>query len=223
MVITIDGPTASGKGSVAKAIAAQFNMDYMDTGALYRAMGLIAARELGRANVAAGKGWEDYTVFHWARRIAYRYRNGGAQISIDGVDVTNQLRTPESDWYASHVSSVTLVRKMLLRLQRSLAEKQDLVIDGRDCGTVVFPKAQFKFFLTASLDVRVARAHADTARKAQDMSIEDVRDAVLQRDMRDLLRTYSPLVPARDAVILDSTHLSQEAVEALVVGYLRLR
>lgn len=220
MIITIDGPTASGKGFIAKELARLFGMQYMDTGALYRAVGLLARDELGKDAVAAGAAWTQELVTQFVSRITYAYRAGSAHITIDGHDVTAQLRSPESDWYASHVSSVALVRDALREMQRSMGTLHDLVIDGRDCGTVIFPAADYKFFITASLETRVQRAHDDAARRASGMSRETVREAVMQRDMRDLLRPISPLRPAPDAIILDTTMLGKEAVMALVLGYI---
>ena len=220
MIITIDGPTASGKGSIAKALASQYAFFYLDTGLLYRSIGYLAHKEFTQEQVVKGDLWTDAVIAAYTEKIQYVYQDGQACIVIEGVDCTAQLRTPLIDWYASHVSSVPVVRHGLRALQRSLAQKHDIVIDGRDCGTVLFPHADYKFFITASLPVRVARAHADTARRAAGMSLADCEQAVLLRDMRDILRPISPLLPAPDAIILDTSSLGLEACVALVSFYI---
>lgn len=220
MIITIDGPTASGKGSIAKAIAAHFKIFYLDTGLLYRAVGYLVAQEYTVEQVTAGISWNEQLVKKYVAAIEYKYQEGKAFLYQAGADITPQLRTPRIDWYASHVSSVSLVREGLRALQRALGEQHAIVIDGRDCGTVLFPCADYKFFITASLPVRVARAHADTARKAAGISAEECEQAVLMRDMRDLLRPISPLKPADDAIILDTSALGLEACVALVLSYI---
>jgi len=220
MIITIDGPTASGKGSVARAIAAHKGYFYLDTGLLYRAMGLLAARDFSREQVDRADFWTAELVERYKSRIRYWYAEDVAHVAIDDEEVTAQLRTPDIDWFASHVSSVPLVRMGLRAMQRDLGARYDIVIDGRDCGTVLFPQAEVKFFLTAGLEARVVRAHADTARRATGMTLAQVREAVLMRDMRDLTRPISPLKPAPDAIILDTSLLGREATTLLVLSYL---
>ncbi|MDQ5890421.1 MAG: CMP/dCMP kinase [Candidatus Dependentiae bacterium] len=220
MIITIDGPTASGKGSIAKAIAAHTGYFYVDTGLLYRAMGYMAAQEYSRDEVDRAMFWAPELVETYKARLAYSYADGAAVVTVDGSDVTAQLRTPEIDWYASHVSSVPMVRIGLRAWQRELGSKYDVVIDGRDCGTVLFPHAPHKFYLTASFEVRVKRAQADKIRQAQGMTPEAIAAAVIMRDLRDLSRPISPLKPADDAIILDTSGLGLEASVALVLSYL---
>jgi len=218
--ITIDGPTASGKGSIARAIATHGGFFYLDTGLLYRAMGYIASQDYSREAIDAATFWTEQLVAQYRERLRYAYHGDRACIMVDGIDVTALLRTPDMDWFASHVSSVPLVRHGLRELQRTLAHEHDIVIDGRDCGTVLFPHAPHKFFITASLEVRVARAAADSARRARGMSLAAIQEAVCMRDVRDLIRPISPLVPAADARILDTTTLSLEAAIVLVLSYL---
>ncbi len=219
-VITIDGPTASGKGSIAKAIASHMGYFYLDTGLLYRAMGYLTSQDYSREEIDQAVFWTPELVERYKARLTYSYGDGRATILVDGVDVTMQLRTPEVDWSSSHVSSVPLVRMGLRALQRELGSRHNIVIDGRDCGTVLFPQAKHKFFITADFNVRVRRAQADTVRQAQGMSQEEIAAAVLMRDMRDLTRPISPLRPAEDAVILDTTGLGLEACVTLVLSYL---
>ncbi len=220
MIITIDGPTASGKGSLAKAIAAHTGFFYLDTGLLYRAVGYLVAQTYSQEAVIRGDFWTTDLLHSYKKRLVYHYAEGMAHIAVDGVDCTGALRTPLIDWYASHVSSVPLVRQELRALQRALGNKHNVVIDGRDCGTVLFPAAEYKFFITASLETRVQRAYADKVRRAQDMSFAESERAVLLRDLRDLSRSISPLRPADDAVILDTTSLGLEASIVLVLSYI---
>lgn len=218
--ITIDGPTASGKGSIARAVANHFQYFYLDTGLLYRAIGYLTAQEFSSAEIEQALFWDESRVAHYKERIAYQYGEGRARIFVDGVEITAQLRMPAIDWAASHVSSVPLVRLGLRQLQRELGGRHNIVVDGRDCGTVLFPDASYKFFLTASVAVRVQRALADKARHAEAMTAEQVRQAVLMRDLRDLSRPISPLRPASDALILDTSALGLEAATALVLSYI---
>lgn len=221
--ITIDGPTASGKGSIARAIANHFQFFYLDTGLLYRAMGYLALHDFTAAELELGLFWDEQRVAGYRDRIRYCYERGLATVLVDGQEVTAALRTPRSDWAASHVSSVPLVRVGLRQWQRALGEEHSIVVDGRDCGTVLFPDAAYKFFLTASVAVRVQRAMADKARDAAEMGEDAVRQAVLMRDLRDLSRPLSPLRPAPDAIILDTSVLGLEAATALVLSYIVLR
>jgi cytidylate kinase len=220
MIITIDGPTASGKGSLAKAIASCKGYFYLDTGLLYRGVGYIVRESYNQYETAVGAFWTPELVASYSNRLTYRYEQGFAQVCIDGVEVTGDLRTPSIDWYASHVSSIPVVRAGLRELQQELGRRHDIVIDGRDCGTVIFPHASHKFFITASLEVRVLRAHADKVRHAQAMPLHEIAHAVMMRDLLDLSRPVSPLRPAHDALILDTTQLGLEASIALVLSYL---
>jgi len=220
MIITIDGPTASGKGSIAKALASHTGYFYLDTGLLYRALGYMVRESYNQYETAVGLFWSAELVAGYSQRLAYRYESGMAHICIDGREVTGELRTPSIDWYASHVSSIPLVRAGLRALQQDLGKRHDIIIDGRDCGTVIFPHASHKFFITAALEVRVQRAHADKVRHAQAMPLSEIAHAVMMRDLLDLSRPVSPLRPAHDAIILDTTHVGLEASIALVLSYL---
>jgi cytidylate kinase len=222
MIITIDGPTASGKGSIAKALAAHKGYFYLDTGLLYRGLGYMTRESYNQYETAAAGFWSPELVAEYGARLSYSYSQGAAHVAVDGVDVTAELRTPSIDWYASHVSSVPVVRAGLRALQQELGRRHDIVIDGRDCGTVIFPHASHKFFITAALEVRVQRAHADKVRHAQAMPLHEIARAVMMRDLLDLSRPVSPLRPAHDAIILDTTLLGLEASIALVLGYIEL-
>lgn len=221
MIITVDGPTASGKGSLARGLAQSFNAYYLDTGSLYRAIGYAVSQIYDRAAVKAGSFWTPELVAQYAAQLAYAYRDGKPLVMLDGKDISPYLRTPEIDWFASHVSREPLVRAGLRQLQRDLGAQHDIVIDGRDCGTVIFPEADHKFFLTAALEVRVQRALGDAARKAHDVSYGEMRSQIMGRDLRDLTRPMSKLEPAADAVIIDSTYLSSQEVQNKIVALVR--
>lgn len=216
MIITVDGPTASGKGSLARALAAQFDSYYLDTGSLYRAVGYAVSQKYDRAAVKAGTFWTPKLVAQYAAQLTYAYRDGKPVVMLDGKNISPYLRTPNIDWFASHVSREPLVRAGLRQLQRDLGAKHDIVIDGRDCGTVIFPEADHKFFLTAALEVRVQRALGDAVRKAHDVSYDEMKSQIMGRDLRDLTRPISKLEPAVDAIIIDSTTLNSEQVFAVV-------
>lgn len=220
MIITVDGPTASGKGSLARALAEERGFYYVDTGSLYRAIGYAVSQSYSQDQVREGAFWSSELVLQLASHIRYAYEDGAAVVYYNDENVTPHLRTPVLDWYASHVSREPLVREGLKQMQRELGGSHNIVIDGRDCGTVIFPRADYKFYLTATLDVRVDRAYNDAHRKAHTVSKEEMRAAVLGRDLRDLTRTLSPLRPADDAIIIDSTDLNFEQTCALVRTYL---
>ncbi len=187
LVIAIDGPAASGKGTLARRIAAAFNLPYLDTGLLYRA---VARRMLDRNGDPA-----DAAAADDAR-------------TLNRVDLTRMdLRTPEVDQAASAIASIPEVRAALLGFQRDFAKTAGAVVDGRDIGTIVFPSAQVKIFITASLDVRAARRFAEHQAAHREVSLEAVRDDLAARDEADRTRKAAPLKPAPDAVILDTSAL----------------
>ncbi|HET9147385.1 MAG TPA: (d)CMP kinase [Acetobacteraceae bacterium] len=188
LVIAIDGPAASGKGTLARRIASAFGLPYLDTGLLYRA---VARRMLDRSGTPddAAAAAED------AR-------------TLNRVDLARaDLRTPEVDQAASAVASIPAVRGALLGFQRNFAKISGAVLDGRDIGTIVFPSAQVKLFITASLDVRAARRFAEYQAAHRDVTLEAVRAELAARDEADRTRAAAPLVPAPDAVMLDTSSL----------------
>lgn len=221
MIITFDGPTASGKGSVARAVAHKRGMYYLDTGALYRAIGYMVSLSFSREQVQKVTLLDDQLIAGIVNDLTYRYEGGEAHLAYKGDDITQHLRTPAIDWYSSHTSQVAAVREGVRILQRKLGRIQDLVADGRDCGTVTFPDAAYKFFLTASLEVRVDRVLGDTQRATRDgIARKSARRAVVARDLRDITRTLSPLQPAYDAIIIDNSTLNKQETLDLIFSYL---
>ena len=212
-VITIDGPTASGKGTIAQRVADALRFNYLDSGALYR---MVAWRALQDAVAADNAG----RLASIAAVIAPRFADG--RISMDGKDVTKAIRTEEVSQLASKIAVFEGVRKELLELQRARRTLPGLVADGRDMGTVVFPDAYTKIYLTANVDARADRRYKQLIEKGfpatiRPLSQEQVRREIELRDQRDAQRAASPLEPAEDAYRIDSSQLSVDEVVALVL------
>lgn len=210
MIIAIDGPAASGKSTVARALASRMGFRYLDTGAMYRA---VAYRALDR-----GLDISDETAVSriaQSEDIAFAHDEGGAlptRVLIGGKDVTAAIRTPAVDNAVSVVAGMPRVREAMVAQQRHLGERGDIVVEGRDIGTVVFPDARVKVFLTASADERARRRELDMTDGGHDMPRESVRDALQRRDELDSTREVSPLAAADDAFALDTTGLSIDEV-----------
>ena len=210
-VITVDGPTASGKGTLASSIAAALGYHLLDSGALYRATALAALQ--GRVSTD-----DEAALATTARRLVLRF--DGERIALDGVDVTAALRREEVGLLASRVSAFPAVREALLELQLSFRRLPGLVADGRDMGTVIFPDAALKIYLTASAARRAERRHKQLIEKGFSANIDSLRADLEARDARDQNRSVSPLKPAEDAVLLDNSALSVEAsVEAVLKAW----
>jgi 3-phosphoshikimate 1-carboxyvinyltransferase len=205
-VITIDGPTASGKGTLASAVAAALGYELLDSGALYRATGLAAQ--------AAGIDPDDEAaVAPLARRLALRFGHGdeAGRTWLDGREITDDLRLEATGLLASRVSALPAVREALHGLQLSFRRAPGLVADGRDMGTVIFPDAPLKVFLTASAEHRAERRHKQLISKGIPAKLSALRADLEARDARDKNRAVSPLKPAEDARLLDNSDLSIEA------------
>ena len=215
LIIAIDGPAGAGKSTVASHLASRLGIPFLDTGAMYRAVGLLAIQdgleppldELGSIRVV------DLMDRH---RIEVEAADGGTTILVDGRDVGADIRSPECSLMASAVSALAEVRKALVPLQRELGLQKGGVMEGRDIGTVVFPDADLKVFLTASVDERARRRHDDLREREVDTSLEEVREQQQQRDLQDTSRAESPLQVARGSVVVDTTGLTlDEVVERL--------
>jgi CMP/dCMP kinase len=207
-VLTIDGPSGSGKGTISRALAQRLGWHLLDSGALYRLVAL--------AGEAAGAGSED-AARHAELAALMHVRFGSAadgseRVWLDGRDVTPALRTETAGQGASRVAAWPAVRTALLERQRAFAEPPGLVADGRDMGTVVFPQAQLKIFLTATAEERALRRHKQLKDKGSDVSLPALSREIAERDSRDQTRQVAPLRPAPDASVIDSTGLSVEAV-----------
>jgi cytidylate kinase len=215
MIVAIDGPAASGKSTVARAIASDLGMAYLDTGAMYRALAVEAIRTgVPLDDAVALTRLADESV------IRFSHADGSGlptHVEIDGRDVTTDIRTPEADMAVSPVSAVAGVRLAMVAQQRRISEEQaNTVLEGRDIGTVVFPHADLKIFLTASAEERARRRTIDMERRGADMTYHDVLADLQRRDAYDSSRAASPLVKARDAVELDTTGMTIKDVVAFV-------
>ncbi len=207
--IAIDGPAGAGKSTVAKELASLFGLIHVDTGAMFRAIGLKALRlGMDPADESAVRPMLDDTA------VTLELVDEAQHVFLDGEDVNAFIRTEEVSQAASNVSTLPSVREKLLELQRALAKKQSLVMDGRDICTVVLPNARFKFYITASAEVRAKRRYDEYLEKGRlgEMSYEDVLREIEERDYRDMNREYAPLRPAEDAVIVDTSEMSVKQV-----------
>ncbi len=218
-IVAIDGPAGAGKSSASRMLAARLGFAMVDTGAIYRTVALAARR--------AGIPYQDDAALEMLLpglrvRFAPPARAGEAQrVFLGDEDVSSEIRTPPMSMGASAVSARPVVRAGLLELQRRLAlapENRGAVLEGRDIGTVVFPDADAKFFLTATPEERARRRHAELRARGQEVAFEDVLAEQLQRDRDDSQRAVAPLRPAEDAVQLDTTGLSLEAVVERIAG-----
>ena len=207
-VIAIDGPTASGKGTVAQKVAARLGFHYLDSGSLYRLVGLAAARSSTPMHDAPA-------LAALAQALDVRFE--GDRIRLSGEDVSEAIRTEEAGQNASKVAAIPSVREALMHRQRAFRQAPGLVADGRDMGSVVFPDARPKFFLTASVEARAERRHKQLKQKGISAIIQDVAKELVIRDERDMNRPVAPLRPQPDAYLIDTTELSaDEAVEKIL-------
>jgi cytidylate kinase len=213
-VVTIDGPSGSGKGTIGRLLAQRLGWHYLDSGALYRLVALAALErhlDFGDARALAEA----------AATLNVRFTAAGAdRVHLDGVDVSVELRTERAGDAASKVAVVPEVRTALLQRQRDFAQPPGLVADGRDMGTVVFPDALLKVVLTASAEARAMRRHKQLKEKGIDVSLPDLSWDIAQRDARDANRTVAPFKPAPDAYVIDSTSLTPEEVVAHILNRL---
>ena len=203
--VAIDGPSGAGKSTMARLLAQQLGFVYVDTGAMYRSIGLYAKR--------AGIGLEEIEAIVPRLpeiTIQLRYTDGVQHIFLNGEDVSEEIRTEIISRYASAVSTLAPVRDYLLELQRGLARDHDVSMDGRDIGTVILPHAQVKIFLTASAEERARRRYQELLEKGQAVEYDQVYQDLLARDEKDTSRAAAPLKPAADAVQLNSTAYTLE-------------
>ena len=212
LIIAIDGPVGSGKSTLARRVAAMMGYIYIDTGAMYRSVALKALRR-GVPFEAS----EQLATLAGETRIDLRAEDGTQRVFLDGEDVTASIRTPEVAQAASKVAVVPGVRKVLVAEQRRAGEKGGVVMEGRDIGSVVFPDAQLKIFLTASPEIRAERRWREHQQKGDAIDLARTLDEIHERDRRDRERSTSPLVRAQDAVVVDSTAMEPEEVARLVV------
>ena len=204
--VAVDGPSGAGKSTLSKAVAKELGIVYVDTGAIYRSIGYYIYK-----NGMDPKDAAAVVAVLPQIRVDMRYSDDGLQhMLLNGEDVTEQIRLPEISMYASAVSAIPEVRTFLLEMQRDMARKQDVLMDGRDIGTVVLPDATVKIFLTASPEARATRRWKEYQAKGMPNTYEEVLADVKQRDYQDTHRAAAPLKQAEDAVLLDTSELNFE-------------
>lgn len=210
--IAIDGPAGAGKSTLARAAAARLGYIYADTGAMYRAVGYYVS-----SHGTDCRNKDEVMPLLADINIGIRIIDGTQRVYVNGEDVSDLIRTPEASMNASLVSPIPEVRSFLLDIQRSLAEENNIIMDGRDIGTVILPNAQAKIFLTASDTVRAKRRFDELKEKGQSPVYEDILEGIRQRDKNDSERETAPLKAADDAVILDTSKLTEEqSLEKLI-------
>lgn len=219
IAIAIDGPAGAGKSSLSKEVAKKLSFIYVDTGALYRTIGLAASRK--------GLKKEDKAeIISMLNDIDVKlsFNDEGTQIVLlNGEDVSSFIRTPEASMFASAVSAIPEVRAFLLDLQRNMAKSDNVIMDGRDIGTVVLPDAKIKIFLTASPEKRAMRRHKENIEKGIDSTYEEVLKDVNQRDYQDSHREIAPLKPAEDSVLVDTSDYDFEGSKELLLKVIKER
>ena len=209
--IAIDGPAGAGKSTVAKAVAKKLGFIYVDTGALYRSIGVNALRH----SVATDDS-EAVVSLLPETNVELKYIDGNQRVFLNGEDVSEEIRLPEASMAASNVSAIPEVRAFLLDLQRDMAKKNNVVMDGRDIGTVILPDAQYKFFLTATAEVRAERRYKELQEKGITVDFNELLEEIKQRDYNDSHRATAPLKQADDAVYVDSSDLTlEESISAI--------
>ena len=215
--IAIDGPAGAGKSSIAKALSKRLGYIYIDTGAMYRAVALFFVEN----NISDGTDSRIESLLE-KLEISIKYEDGAQKVILNGEDVTDKLRLEEIGKLASKFSAIGSVREKLVALQRKLAQKENVVMDGRDIGTVVLPNADLKIYLSASSKVRAKRRYLELLEKGQtDLDINDIEDEIIKRDEADMNREISPLKQADDAYYLDSSDMTLEEVVSKILSMVK--
>ena len=214
-VIALDGPSGSGKSTIAKKISNKLNILYLDTGAMYRATALKAIK-MGIDT------FDEQGVLTFINDInlEIKYVDGAQRTYLDGEDVSEKIREPHVSMAASNISSLKCVRLKMVDMQRKIAGNMSCVLDGRDIGSYVLPNAQYKFYITASVDVRADRRYKELTLKGHTVDYEELKKEIEQRDFNDKNRDFAPLVQASDAILIDTSFMNIEQVVNKVLSYL---
>ncbi len=216
-IIAIDGAAATGKSVLAKQLAKELNILYIDTGAMYRTVGYFFVSNdivINKENIEKNLKNID---------ISLKYINGESLVYLNGKDVSQEIRTEKVSMAASDVSKFKLVREKLVDMQRKMSQGQSVVLEGRDISTVVFPNADLKIFLTASIDVRASRRKLDLEKKGEFLEINEIKKSLEKRDLQDSTRLESPLIKSKDAIEIDTTNLTNDKTVMKVIDLLRER
>lgn len=205
--IAIDGPAGAGKSTISKLLASQLGYIHIDTGAMYRAVGL----KVLKSNISPHDSRKIVEILN-STDIQIKLVDGKQLVFLDGEDVTEEIRKPEVSMYASDVSKIREVRERLVKMQQDLAKQKGIIMDGRDIGTYVLPNAELKIFLTATAEERAKRRFLELKQKGYDVDYYQLLDEIKKRDQNDMTREFAPLRVAEDAIVIDSTSLSIEEV-----------
>lgn len=213
MIITIDGPSGVGKSTVSRSVARILGFIYLDTGAMYRAVALQAQRN----TVSINEDKELESMLNNTEISFRKNKNNDLILMLNNEDVTDKIRTPAISRLSSDVATKGAVRRKLVQVQREIGKTGNIVAEGRDMGTYVFPEAGFKFYLDATLDERARRRWEQLKQSGNNADLEDVKNEIIKRDAQDKERSESPLHPARNAVIIDTTNLSADEVTDRII------
>ena len=210
-ILAIDGPNGAGKSTVAKEVAKRLNITYIDTGAMYRALGYYFTK----------KGYEfsdESAISHMKEPILkFGFKDGKTVVIVDSEDVSDEIRTPEIAMAASNISKLLPIREYLVDLQRNMAKGESVVMEGRDIGSVVFPNAEVKIYLTADITTRALRRAKDYEKQGKTIPMDELISDIVKRDKQDMTRENSPLIQTEDAVLLDNTALTfEETVDKVI-------
>ena len=220
IIVAVDGYASSGKSTLAKDLAAELQYRYIDTGAMYRAVTFFA---LSKHLIDNTGEIPDLSSYLHEITIDFKLVDGKNHTFLNQKDVETAIRSMEVSNLVSKVSALDYVRRFLVEQQRAMGKEKRLVMDGRDIGTVVFPNAEIKFFVTASLDERARRRTAELKKQQPDIDFETVKENLRQRDKMDTERAVSPLKQAPDAILIDNTNLNKEQQLALAINYIKQR
>ena len=213
-IVTLDGPSGSGKGTVGRLLAQVLNFNYLDSGLLYRGVAILV--------IEKGIALSDLSnIEEIARNMNLEFSSENNKIFLDGIDVSNSIRTEEISIVSSKVAQLKSVRAILHEIQRGYLKGNGLIADGRDMGTVIFPDADLKIFITASPEARAYRRHKELLGRGESVSLRDLERSIASRDRSDSERKISPLVPAVDAIIIDTSNMTVEEVKDEIVKHYR--
>ncbi len=213
-IVTLDGPSGSGKGTVGRLLAQVLNFNYLDSGLLYRGVAILV--------IEKGIALSDVSnIEEIARNMNLEFSSENNKIFMDGIDVSNSIRTEEISIVSSKVAQLKSVRAILHEIQRGYLKGNGLIADGRDMGTVIFPDADLKIFITASPEARAYRRHKELLGRGESVSLRDLERSIASRDRSDSERKISPLVPAVDAIIIDTSNMTVEEVKDEIVKHYR--
>lgn len=206
-IITIDGPSGVGKSTVSRVLADRLGYSYLNTGAMYRTVAL----KVFRSNIDP-EDEHELRILLSKLNLSFEENGGGFRIFLDGKDVSHEIKTPEISMLASYISLKPFVREILSDIQRRIGERGNIILEGRDIGTVVFPDADIKFYLDASPEIRASRRYREMVQMGRHIDWQEVFEDLIRRDASDTKRDISPLEPAEDAIIIESGHMTIEEV-----------